>query len=404
MDVNKLKHAQVMIVGGGLSGALLALGMLKKTDLSILLVEKAQLNVFEKKWETAPGSFDERALALSYGSIEFFQSIGIWNDLIEHAQPMRHIEVSEKGRFGVTRLTVEGLPYDALGYVIEISLLLKVIYAHLLAEKNKARLNCLWGCELSHVQIEAQVVKAQTAQGISIKGDLLILAEGADSSIAQQLGITYDVETYHELALYANVVWRHPKLFTAYERFIQEEVLAFLPMTHNRYSMIWTFPSKEGEAIKNLKDESLMALIQARFGRRMGEMIKIGARQYFPLIKKIATEQIRHRLVVLGNAAHTIHPVAAQGLNLTVRDIQGLLMYCQNNQKSAYFGHLSDIKSYYDQRINDQVRTIGATSAIKTLFQSKHFPFVHLRSSGLFLFDCLPWVKKTFSLLAMRGS
>jgi len=397
----------IAIAGGGLAGGLLALSLLRHTQQSVLLCEKNTRDFFESRWCIEKSSFDDRALALSWSSIVFFRTLGIWDDLAPYAEPMQRVEVSEKGRWGVTHLDASGLPCDALGYVIEIRALLRVIYRHLDQYINQGRWICLWGESLSHLEIGEKNAQFLVS-GQLYSADLLVVAEGIEGGLCQQLGIAYTEHAYHEVALYANVVCAKPKRFTAFERFLQSEVLALLPMTENRYSLIWTFPDAYLSEVEAYDSDTLKRQLLSRFGFRMGDWLSIGQRQFFPLVKRVAAEQVRHRVVILGNAAHTIHPVAAQGLNLTVRDIKELVRYCvtsfDNTPESTGFGSFVGLWAYEQQRQSDQTRVIHSTGFIRGLFQADSLLLSLARSKGLWLLESLPAVKQKFTSIAMRGT
>ena len=345
-------------------------------------------------------------MALSWGSIVFFRELGILDDLNLYAEPISQVEVSEKGRWGVTRLDASGLPCDALGYVIEIRALLRVIYQHLDQYANQGRYACVWGDSLSHLDIGEKYARF-SVRGQLYSASLLVVAEGIEGGICQQLGISHTEHAYHEVALYMNVVCAKPKRFTAFERFVQSEVLALLPMTQNRYSLIWTFSEALRSEVEAYDDDTLKQQLLSRFGLRMGDWLTLGQRQFFPLVKRVVSEQVRHRVVILGNAAHTIHPVAAQGLNLTVRDIEELVRYCVTfdaASSSAAFGSFSDLWAYEERRQSDQRRVIHSTGFIRGLFQADSVLLSIARSKGLWLLESLPAVKQKFTSMAMRGT
>jgi 2-octaprenyl-6-methoxyphenol hydroxylase len=406
----------VAIAGGGLSGGLLALALLRHTSQSVLLCEKNTRDFFEQRWCAEGASFDDRALALSWSSIVFFRELGIWHDLIPYAEAIGQVEVSEKGRWGVTRLDTSGLPCDALGYVIEIRALLRVIYQHLDQYALQGRWISLWGEGLSNLELGEKNVQFSVKEQAYCAA-LLVVAEGIEGGLCQQLGISYTEHAYHETALYMNVVCAKPKKNTAFERFLPSEVLALLPMTQlpmtqlpmtqNRYSLVWTFPDAHLSEIQAYDDNALKQQLLSRFGGRMGDWLSIGKRQFFPLVKRVALEQVRHRVVILGNAAHTIHPVAAQGLNLTVRDIKELVRYCVTSfgstEKSSDFGCFADLWAYEQQRQQDQSRVIHSTGFIRGIFQADFFLLSLMRSKGLWLLESMPSVKQKFTSIAMKG-
>jgi 2-octaprenyl-6-methoxyphenol hydroxylase len=380
------------IVGGGLVGASLAIALqagARQRGWNILLIESF-----------APGdsyqpSYDARSSALSYGTRLIYEQLGIWPTLSARAEPIRHIHVSDRGHFGSTRLQArdEGVP--ALGYVVENAWLGQCLWKAL--DRNVVS----WRCP-------AQVVGLQPLEdGYRLMLDdetqvdcaLAILADGGRSGLREQLGIGIRQRTYDQSALIANVSPSQAHLGQAFERFTQDGPLALLPMPDNRCALVWTQPGMGAQRLAGLDERAFLAQLQEAFGYRLGSFRQVGARHVYPLVLIEAEEQVRPHLAVLGNAAHALHPIAGQGFNLSMRDVQALAETLLASQ--AGLGDFATLRGYQQRQQQDQALTIGFSDQVTRLFGS-HQPLLAAgRNLGLLGLDLLPPAKRWFARQAM---
>ncbi|MBF3092230.1 2-octaprenyl-6-methoxyphenyl hydroxylase [Pseudomonas aeruginosa] len=334
-----MSKVNLAIIGGGLVGASLALALqagARERGWSIVLIEPfAPGNAYQP-------SYDARSSALSYGSRQIYERLGLWPAIAERAEPILHIHVSDRGRFGATRLTAieEGVP--ALGYVVENAWLGQCLWKALDPEVVR------WHCPAEVKTLEAREggYRLTLDDETQLDCELAILADGGRSGLREQLGIAVEQTPYRQTALIANVSPSEAHLGQAFERFTPSGPMALLPLPENRCALIWTRPGKDAERLRGLDDAAFLGELQAAFGYRLGAFRQVGARHCYPLHLVEAREQVRPHLVVLGNAAHSLHPIAGQGFNLSLRDTLALVDALLHDD--APLGEFAALQRYLD--------------------------------------------------------
>lgn len=370
---SSVTDCDVLIIGGGLAGASLACA-LENSGLSVRVVEAWPL-----KSDSQP-SYDDRTVALSWGSRCIFEGMGIWNAMADRVEPIRTIHISDRGHFGATRLRHDEEGVEALGYVAENRVLGEVLYRRL-EQNSRLELHCPAGL----VSIEQQADRviagiSQDGKERKVSARLLVAADGVISQVRELLHIGSSVQDYGQSAVIANVTPGYPHDNVAYERFTDQGPIAFLPMTSNRCSVVWTVPSAQAEALMQLDDDEFLHRLQQRFGYRLGVLQKAGTRQQYPLKLIETTQVVRDRVVIVGNAAHTIHPVAGQGFNLALRDIALLTELITGSNDP---GERNTLQTYVDQREQDARRVYRFTDSLVKVFSNDNAPLGHLRAAGL---------------------
>lgn len=242
-----------------------------------------------------------------------------------------------------------------------------------------------------------------------LKASLVVLADGGRSGLSEQLGIHRIQQDYKQVAIIVNVAFSDPHNNVAYERFTPQGPLALLPLTNfgqvNRAALVWTQDAQRYKEVLELSDEDFLKKLQEEFGHRVGTFTKVGERAAFPLKLQKAEEQIRHNLVLLGNVAHALHPVAGQGFNLAFRDTMRLAENISSTiQEGANPGNFSRLQAYLDSTNLDQEKTIGFSHYLTQFFSSNQQAMVWLRKFGLLSIDHLPPLKQTLSNQAMGVS
>jgi len=385
----------VLIVGGGLVGASLACA-LRGSGLRIALIEANPLHTASQP------SFDDRTVALSYGSRQILQRMALWTQLEARVEPIKTIHISDRGRFGVTRLRHDEEGVEALGYVAENRVLGEVLYAEL-EHSDEIALFCpaqVSGLEASLDRVEVRVEQAGQVRQLSAR--LLVAADGVSSKVRQMLQIAASRQDYAQSAIISNVRPGQNHNNVAYERFTDTGPLAFLPMTRSagrqRCSVVWTVPTEQAQALMQLEDDDFLAALQQRFGYRLGRLQQPGKRQVYPLALVETTQLVRGRVVVVGNAAHSIHPVAGQGFNLALRDI-ALLAELLATASDA--GDPALLETYVSKRQQDAQRVYRFTDTLVKLFSNDFSPLAHARAAGLLSVDLLPPVKHALARQSM---
>tara|TARA_R100001198_G_scaffold96844_1_gene88952 strand:- start:1278 stop:2468 length:1191 start_codon:yes stop_codon:yes gene_type:complete len=388
----------ISIVGGGMVGASLALALQQhaaRRGWRINLIEAQP----PARGQTQP-SFDARSTALSHGSYLLFEQLGIWAELAGQAEPIRQIHVSDRGHPGVTRLFAEKERVPALGYVVENAALGKVLLAALdpavvrwqaparVVRAEPARSGWLMQVE-AHEQLHEQAT------------DLLIVADGGRSGLLEQLGIHRQVRPYGQTAIIANITSSQGHDGVAYERFTPNGPLALLPMSAGRSALVWTQPDAQVDEVMTLSDAAFLEALQDAFGFRMGALTRVGQRHAYPLSLIEAEEQVRTGLVVLGNAAHSLHPIAGQGFNLSLRDAMALADTLVDAPAHGAPGDLRLLEGYLDRQRRDQQQTIAFSDGLTRLFSNRRPVLAAGRNLGLLGMDIVAPLKSVFARQAM---
>lgn len=391
----------LIIIGGGLAGASLACALkniAENLSLTIAVVEAHELNTKEQP------SYDDRTVALSYGSRCIFETIGLWPALEQHAQAIDTIHISDRGHFGVTRLTKEQEDVDALGYVLENKRVGEALYAAI-NDALASNITLFCPAEITTLQQdETQVSVSISLQGETkvLRGKLLVAADGNNSQVMKLLNIGSNRKNYQQTALITNVTPGKRHNNVAYERFTETGPLAFLPMQSNRCSVVWTLAPKQAEELSTLDDDAFLAQLQQRFGFRLGEFKKVGERQTYPLFLQAATQMVQGRVVVIGNAAHSLHPVAGQGFNLALRDIAILSELIVDRLHAAEdIGEQAMLQEYVRLREQDIKKVYRFTDTLVRTFSNNVAALAHLRSIGLLMVDVLPGIKHQLATQSM---
>lgn len=387
-----MTHADIAIIGGGLVGASLALALqplAQERGWAITLVEPF-----------APGngyqpSYDARSSALSYGTRLIYEHLGVWSAIARHAEPIRNIHVSDRGRFGATTLEAAEAGVPALGYVVENAWLGQCLWAALDRERVS------WRCpaEVTALRAEPEGYRLALADETQLTCSLAVLADGGRSGLRDQLGVEVKVREYDQVALIANVSFNQPHNGQAFERFTDDGPLALLPLPDNRCALVWTRKPADAKRLQALSDAAFLAELQQSFGYRLGTLTQVGARSLYPLALAEAREQVRRNLVVLGNAAHSLHPIAGQGFNLSLRDVQALAQALAANDTPP--GELATLRSYLAAQQRDQQWTIGFSDQVTRLFSQPGRWVAHGRNLGLLGLDLLPPARQWFARQAM---
>ena len=372
------RQVDILIVGGGLIGATLMLA-LRGLGLSCLLVES---NPFADK---ANPNFDARSLALSPASIRILSMLNIWDLVQQYVTPIKLIHVSDQHRFGTARLHAE--PDNPLGYVVEMQYINSALHKVLDNE------HILAPATLTHLDNESQTATVQTAAGdCLIKAQLIVAADGAESTVRSLCNLSAQVKSYNQQAIVANIGLTKLHNNQAFERFTTDGPLALLPMLDNKMSLVWAMKPTKAKELLHLNDKDFLHMLQNAFGYRLGRLVKVGQRFSYPLQQIVMPQQVKWPFVFVGNAAHTLHPVAGQGFNLGLRDVAALAQcIAQHGLNKNMLDH------YMNLRQADQKNIIGFTNGLINVFTSR-IPGVGLvRDLGLILLDNSAFLKKCLS-------
>lgn len=390
--------SDVLVVGGGLVGASLALA-LAPLGLSVTLLETAPPRA------PSPPSFDDRTLALGMASCRILEGIGLWPDLEQEATAIRRVTVTERGRPGRVELDAQRMGLDRFGNVVE---------ARAFGAAVLARVEQLEGVDIqcparaTGLEQDGDVVRVEGERdGVPAawSARLVIGADGAASAVRDMLGIAAAEHDYGQEAVICNVVPEQPHANQAFERMTPTGPFALLPHAGTRCGLVWCVPAGEADALLALDDEAFLARATERSGRALGALVRCGRRSRYPL-RRVTPERDRSgRVLLLGNAAHAIHPVGAQGFNLGLRDVAVLAELISEAALSGDGavdpGAPALLDAYVDWRRPDREATMGWSHDMVRLFASESPLTRTARSAALALVGLSPALQRRLASRAM---
>ncbi len=379
----------IVIAGGGMIGTSLALA-LAPLGLRIAVVEAIAREA------AAQPSFDDRTTALSRSSQRTFEALGLWPEIVAAAAPLRKIHVSDRGRFGFSHIDAEEQQVEALGYVV-----INRVLGNVLQEALDAAMGVDVYCpeRITAVQQQSARVNVVTDAAEELRCRLLVAADGAGSTVRDMLGIGAQQVNYDQQAVVGNLVPEKPHADCAYERFTEDGPLALLPVNDERVAFVWTLTPADADAVMQLTDDEFTRRLQEAFGYRLGRFSRIGKRHRYPLGLTRANSLHAGRGVLVGNAAHGLHPVAAQGFNLGLRDVAALSECIADARRDGNgdAGAAVILERYADWRRADQRKLVQFTDGLVRLFGSRRRSVRLLRDIGMLGFDLVPGVRRLFA-------
>ncbi|WP_040297290.1 FAD-dependent monooxygenase [Alcanivorax hongdengensis] len=383
----------LLIVGGGMAGAMLALLLRHHGSGPVTLVESHPLTLPDAPPLTP--SFDARSTALSAGTLQVLDMLGLGQALREHAAAIHTVHVSRQSRLGITRMRAEEEGLSQLGAVVENRwlgyVLLQAVYADpAITVRAPAR--------LTGIRRRVDGYEATLDDGDTLHTPLLIAADGANSQTREWLGISARRTDLGHDALIANLALDGDHQGIAYERFLNQGPLALLPLPGQRVALVWTGPRAQVDDWMQQDDDTLLTTLNECRPADAPMLTAMGQRQRYPLVLSHACAQAVPFAVVVGNAAHTLHPVAGQGFNLTVRDLTLLAEQVGGAQNP---GDLTRLNAYVEAREADQALIGQASRWLPELFRVQQPLFAHTRQLGLVALDIFPGLRRGFARRAM---
>ncbi|HEX6929563.1 MAG TPA: 2-octaprenyl-6-methoxyphenyl hydroxylase [Gammaproteobacteria bacterium] len=382
----------ILIAGGGMVGAALAVA-LQGTGLRVTVVEAVPAR------ESSQPGYDDRSTALAHTSRKILEALGVWPAIADSAFPIEQVHVSQQRRLGVTRLHAAEENLPALGYVVPNRVLGRGLMQ---AVEAAAHIDFIAPASITGVQQQAGFVTAvleSPGAGRQITAGLLVVADGARSSLRETLGVGARHWDYAQTAVVCNVTTALPHGNTAFERFTPEGPMALLPLDGQRMALVLVERSEIAADVQALDDAAFLARVRKRFGERLGALQRAGARQAWPLALVTAERQTAERAVILGNAAHSLHPIAGQGFNLSLRDVAVLAEIVAAHAEDP--GAAGALNEYVRWRQQDQRKVVAFTDLLNRLFGIPFGLAAHVRGLGLLGMDLVPELRREFSRHAM---
>jgi 2-octaprenyl-6-methoxyphenol hydroxylase len=399
---DSIARYDIVIVGGGMVGISLALLLAEQQHPWKVLLLEAQAYQKSDSTQYRP-SFDARSTALSWSSRKIFEAAGLWSALQPETSKIEKIHVSDRGHIGLTRIDAHEAGVEALGYVVENRWIGSVLLDKLATTS----------VEVMAPARAATLKPLKNGMRLTLEGSdhciessLVVIADGANSQTAQKTGIYSNQQPYGQQGIIANIALEKPHNGVAYERFTDQGPMAMLPLPDfngsPRSALVWTEPNDRAEQLIAATDKEFLQTLQERFGYRLGMFVQVGERHAYPLALTTSTEQVRRNLVVLGNAAHSLHPVAGQGFNLSLRDVAVLADVLGDARSCGEdFSALETLESYQQQQLADQQNTLLFSDNLPKLFAQPSSAIALGRNCGLLMMDLIPGLRSRFARFGM---
>jgi len=387
----------IIIIGGGLAGASLALA-LAGSRFRVAMVEAVASRASNQP------SYDDRTLAVAYTSCKILQTLGLWPGLAASATAIKEIFVSELGRSARVSLDAASMGFADFGSVIEARAIGTALLERLDGVENLSR---FCPARLTAITPGADAVDIQcdlAGETVNLRSKLVVAADGARSSVREMLAIPTQTHDYQQTAVIANVTPQKPHNNCAFERFTPTGPLAILPHVGARCGMVWTVPRGQEEELMGLADSELLQQLNQRVSVKtrelLGDFVKLGQRSSYPLYLVQPQTNLAQRVVLIGNAAHAIHPNSAQGFNLALRDAAALAEVLVE-QAGVDAGNPDCLRAYDRWRQPDQRETVRYSDGLARLFASPGWLAGMLRGGGMTLHELFPPLKRKLALGAM---
>ncbi|MFT6269238.1 MAG: 2-octaprenyl-6-methoxyphenol hydroxylase [Alphaproteobacteria bacterium] len=404
----------IVISGGGVVGCLMALALAKHSQYKVLLLE-ANLptptldSSSSASSEHLSARFDARVIALASESLHLLSSLGVDINQVPY-QAITQIHVSDKGHLGQVRLHANDYDLDALGKVVAID----ALGEYLLTRVKVNSQQITYAAPLKVEQVEqtpeyANIVLSNSTLLSSkrVKTKLLIVSDGGQSTTASLAGMKSRVEEYGQTAIITNVKTQLAHNNIAYERFTSQGPIAFLPMNtcgalkqskQHSMSVVWCMHEQGVQSTLALSEGGFLQRLGTLFGDKLGKLTSCSQRYTYPLRLVQSEPFVMHRAIAIGNASQSLHPIAGQGFNLGIRDVEGLLSALKD---AADPGSFEVVNQYKKARQSDKQATIAATDALVSIFSNQYFPLVAGRNLALLGMNKSGILKQQFAKFAM---
>lgn len=384
-----MKRHEVIVAGGGVVGAAIALG-LHRAGIDVALIERGpRPPAFDAN------DYDLRVYAISPASEQLLKQLGVWDEIARRrVSPYQCMRVWDDLPVRSLNFSAQELDVDHLGHIVESKLLLDTLWHAL------AAVPCYLNAQITGLEVREDVAQLQLANGDAIDARLVIAAEGKESPLREWAGIECLRWDYPQQAVVCHVTTTHPHQATAWQRFLPDGPLAFLPLADGRSSIVWS--SREASTLLALSDEQFRERLADAIHHQLGDISAVTRRVGFPIGLLHAREMVRPRLALAGDAAHVVHPLAGQGVNLGLADAAALIDGLRSaHQQRRDPGNLRLLKRYERARKADSIDMLAVTDGLYRAYGQRVAGWDDLRNLGLSAVDRLTPVKNVLMRRAM---
>lgn len=391
------KHYDVVVVGAGVVGLTTALAIASTSPLTVAVIEEKPCL---DQWNPS-NDFDHRVSAISHASKHILQHLDVWSSIkSKRVSPYTTMVVWNDRDDNLLQFDAARMGEPNLGYIIEDSVMRLSLLEALSQHENISYLSPL---KITAVNPASAKMELRCQDDSLLQTNLLIAADGAESSLRHRMNISITSWDYGQTAIVATVKTAKPHQSTAWQRFLSTGPLAFLPLKDPLLSsIVWSVTHDVAARLMLLEEEAFARELECAFSEKGGEVVQVVKRNAFPLRMRHATHYVQHRFALVGDAAHTIHPLAGQGVNLGLLDAAALAeVIADAQQKRRDFASLATLRRYERWRKTDTVAMLAAVEGLKRLFSNEQLVLGYLRNKGLHVVNQLPLLKDFFARYAL---
>ena len=386
-----MKKYDIIVNGGGMVGAILAC-LLAKSGRKVAVIEAYQIKAF-----SADSEHDLRVSAISRASQNALIEAGAWDAILAmRASPYEVMDVWDEAGDGNVRFEAAELGEPELGYIIENSVIQRALTDAL---NETVNIDLICPVKMADFSVNDESVLVTLEDGRILSAQLLIGADGANSQVRTLAGIDIDRDDYGQSGLVAVVKTEKSHESTAWQRFQSTGPLAFLPLSDGSSSIVWTLPADRADYYLSLSKTDFKNALAEALDYKLGKITKVGKRAAFPLRGSQAKPYVKERIALVGDAAHTIHPLAGQGVNLGIKDAVELAGLVANSKGDL--GGMKLLRRYERARRGDNVITMRAMEGFRLLFGHSAPSVKTARNVGMKIFNQIPMVKNEVVRKAM---